>query len=1080
MKKNTTTLLIIAIVLLSTLLIFVGCSDMMEKLGCIDLTIDLDTPDVEVASYLLEGSLSNTSSRFSLNDIMPPRHTLSNLKKGTWDLKVTAFDASDNQIGVGTKTVELKEGQIADISLLIVFSQRAPQLGSFIITAPARHDVAQGTITGTTTNMEYKLASASQEAAYTPCSASATLLAPGTYKIRYAQAHGLEASEDLMVTVPAYQPIRLTVTGTEVDTSKEYDGLATAEVLSPGALGGIVGSDQVSVTATAAYRDAKAGTGKQITVSYSLEGADKDHYLPPVADTSLNGQITRKPLTVSYATTPEPSKVYDGTRVAQLATAGTLNGVLSGDEVNLQATATFIDKNVDTAKLVTINYNLSGADADNYAAPQESTFNTGVITKRQLTATVGTYTKTYGQGNPSFIVNVSGFVNGEDASTAENYLAPTAVSSADAGTAAGTSTITLSGGSATNYSFNTSDTGTLIINKAVYDMSAVSFNDATVTYDGTEQSILTTGTLPTGVRVAYSDNTNTNAGTYTITAHFTGDSTNYEAIADKTASLTITKRNLIASNISVTATKVYDASAAATITNCDISGIVDGDAVTVVKNASFDTVQAGTGKSISVTFDLEGTDKANYTKPSDRVVSTNGEITRKQLSVSDTVYNTTKVYDGTTDLPITSDGTLQAVLEGSSVTLSSVVGSYADADAGDRAYTIRYTLGGTDAGNYTIPDITGTGTISKATISGTVSISGTATYGQVLTANASLTNAGTPTYQWKRGGAAISGATGTTYTLVKEDIDTYITVTVTAGGSNYQGSITSYQTAKVRKASGPAFDGSAISAYFPSSPDNQKIINLTGFTPNQTGIEVVYSYDGFLIGSESIATLEVDSRGRAMILTNSFVTTSGAVKLRYTETETTYTGNFTDIPITAEPLAIGDYYEGGIVAYVYSAENEPALYVADEVHGLIAAKSDMSLSGNEWTNLNTSLLIGTQIDLGTGSDNTDVIIATLDANGESGMSYAAKKARSYTDGIYHDWFLPSWDELKKLYAGKIEIGNFNTTYGTAYMTSSESTQRDYEPDSYFHVVFFDSRNPDMYLVFTKLNGAANIRPVRYF
>lgn len=82
---------------------------------------------------------------------------------------------------------------------------------------------------------------------------------------------------------------------------------------------------------------------------------------------------------------------------------------------------------------------------------------------------------------------------------------------------------------------------TWTINKAVYDMSGVTFENATVTYDGNEQSLAIEGDLPDGVTLSYSANSQTNAGTYTVTAMFTGDADNYEIIPDVTATLTINK-----------------------------------------------------------------------------------------------------------------------------------------------------------------------------------------------------------------------------------------------------------------------------------------------------------------------------------------------------------------------------------------------------------------------------------------------------------------------------------------------------------------------------------------------------------
>lgn len=94
---------------------------------------------------------------------------------------------------------------------------------------------------------------------------------------------------------------------------------------------------------------------------------------------------------------------------------------------------------------------------------------------------------------------------------------------------------------------------------------------------------------------------------------------------------------------------------------------------------------------------------------------------------------------------------------------------------------------------------------SIPSMSGTVVITGTAKYGSILTADpALLINAGTPMYQWNRNGAAIGGATTSTYTLAAADIGAVITVTATADGVTGIGSITSTPTAIIAKADGPA------------------------------------------------------------------------------------------------------------------------------------------------------------------------------------------------------------------------------------------------------------------------------------
>ena len=77
----------------------------------------------------------------------------------------------------------------------------------------------------------------------------------------------------------------------------------------------------------------------------------------------------------------------------------------------------------------------------------------------------------------------------------------------------------------------------LTIVKAKYDMSGVTFEDASLPYRGVDQSIAISGELPAGVKVYY-DGFKT-VGTHTVTATFKGDELNYEPIPSMKATLTI-------------------------------------------------------------------------------------------------------------------------------------------------------------------------------------------------------------------------------------------------------------------------------------------------------------------------------------------------------------------------------------------------------------------------------------------------------------------------------------------------------------------------------------------------------------
>jgi M6 family metalloprotease-like protein/uncharacterized repeat protein (TIGR02543 family) len=96
-------------------------------------------------------------------------------------------------------------------------------------------------------------------------------------------------------------------------------------------------------------------------------------------------------------------------------------------------------------------------------------------------------------------------------------------------------------------------------------------------------------------------------------------------------------------------------------------------------------------------------------------------------------------------------------------------------------------------------------TVNKPTLTGSVSISGLAVFGETLTANTSnltsipvISNLGVLTYQWKRGATEI-GFNSSTYVTVIEDIGSTITVTVSANYCNE--SITSMPTNIITKVS---------------------------------------------------------------------------------------------------------------------------------------------------------------------------------------------------------------------------------------------------------------------------------------
>ncbi len=81
----------------------------------------------------------------------------------------------------------------------------------------------------------------------------------------------------------------------------------------------------------------------------------------------------------------EKSKVYDsGTKIENPKV--TFKHAVSGDEVNVSASAKYDNKNVGKNKTITVSYALSGKDAGNYVAPDEILFTDGEIVPREVEA----------------------------------------------------------------------------------------------------------------------------------------------------------------------------------------------------------------------------------------------------------------------------------------------------------------------------------------------------------------------------------------------------------------------------------------------------------------------------------------------------------------------------------------------------------------------------------------------------------------------------------------------------------------------------------------------------------------------
>lgn len=267
----------------------------------------------------------------------------------------------------------------------------------------------------------------------------------------------------------------------------------------------------------------------------------------------------------------------------------------------------------------------------------------------------------------------------------------------------------------------------------------------------------------------------------------------------------------------------------------------------------------------------------------------------------------------------------------------------------------------------------------------------------------------------------------------------------------------------------PTSNSSGVFTYTSSNPSIVSVINniVTIVGIGRAKIYAVQAADTNFGSRTVAATVSVNEKGLnkygqlEMISTNC-LTKYGSISISgLTNNEVTQNGKL------IKALNIGDSYQGGIVAYILQ-QGDPG-YMIDSLHGLIAAETDQS-SMAQWGCIG-NIVGATGISIGTGNSNTTIIINSCLTSG-----IAAQIAKTYNGGGYGDWYLPSKDELNKLFLNRILIGGFT---GSFYWSSSEGLTP--QNDNYSWGQFFTNGNQQYYdNIYGVKVGEQSVRAVRSF
>ena len=457
-------------------------------------------------------------------------------------------------------------------------------------------------------------------------------------------------------------------------------------------------------------------TGLGIPAGYSRYNSDEvtTNYTTPLGSGTY--AIYRE-APILTATLNNASKTYDSLAYSGGNGISALSGFVNGDNNAQLGAITYGgtsqgDKNAGT-------YTLTGSAVSGVGYAVALTAGTLTVNKANLTINAQTDSRAYdGTTASSKAVQAVGLQGSDSLAATQSF------DSKNAGPrtlAVNNGYVINDGNSGNNYTVNTA-TATGTIAKANASVSGTTTN---VTYNGQTQTqgAPTSSGFVMGDAITISGTASgKNAGSYTSVLNVTGaDAGNYN-VSITNADLTIARKDVTLAAITA-ASKTYDGHDRAAITGGAVAGTVEGETLAVSGTGTFDSQNAGTGKTVTVTDftqlnPINGSgDWSNYRLTTHGALTTTASIAPKSITVSG-ITASDKVYDSSTAAQVNAAAArFNGMVNGDDLSVSAQ-GRFTDKNAGvGKEVALTSTYSGRDLGNYTITDqATATATIHKAAL----------------------------------------------------------------------------------------------------------------------------------------------------------------------------------------------------------------------------------------------------------------------------------------------------------------------------------------------------------------------------